>query len=75
MIVFLSRMESFLVICIAWLFRMGENRFCTFDAFPIYAEAYCIVCAGIKMNLKSGHKNVLGKKHIIFIREVQLVFI
>ena len=68
MIAFLSRIGLSWLSALLGLSGMGENRFCTFDAFPIYAEACCIVCAGIKMNLKSGH-NVLGKKAILFLSE------
>lgn len=68
MIAFLSRIGLSWLSALLGFSGMGENRFCTFDAFPIYAEACCIVCAGIKMNLKSGH-NVLGKKAILFLSE------
>lgn len=47
---------------------MGESRFCTFDAFPIYAEACCIVCAGIQMKLKIRH-NCFVEKAILFLSQ------
>lgn len=68
MIAFLSRIGISWLSTLLGFSGMGENRFCTFDAFPIYAEAYCIVCMGIKMNLKIRH-NGFGEKAILFLSE------
>lgn len=68
MIAFFSRIGISWLSTLLGFSGMGENRLCTFDSFPIYAEAYCIVCAGIKMNLKIRH-NSLGEKAILFLSE------
>lgn len=44
---------------------MGESRFSTFDAFPIYIEACCILCAGIKLSQKPV-SNAILKKVVLF---------
>lgn len=45
---------------------MGESRFSTFDAFPIYIEACCILCAGIKLSQKPVSNTILKKVVLFF---------
>lgn len=54
--------------------RRAESRFSTFDAFPIYIEACCILCAGIKLSQKPV-SNAILKKWFCSFQAVPLVYI
>lgn len=66
LIAFLSRVGISWLSTLLGFAGMGESRFSTFDAFPIYAEACCIVCAGIKLNTKVS-RNPFIEKTILFL--------
>lgn len=63
---FLSRLVIARVSTLLGFAGMGENRFSTFDAFPIYIEACCILCAGIKLSQKSVSNEKINKAVLFF---------